>query len=107
MNKIMNHGKYCIWLGFAKNHASKCYQLLNPKTNQIVLSTDVTFLNKSYGDQANVKEPAILPVATEEICTIDEYNEMDVPDLILSDHGTENECNDDNDPKIMHLLVHR
>ena len=60
----------------------------------------MTFLNKSYGDWANVKEPAIVPVATEEICTIDEYDEMDVPDLIPSDHGTENESNSDNDDDI-------
>ena len=76
-------------LGFAENHTSKCYQWLNPKTNQIVLSRDATFLSKSYGDWANVKESAIVQVATEKISTIDEYDEMYVPDLIPSDHGTE------------------
>ena len=54
-------------------------------------------------------------MATEDICTIDEYDKMDVPDLILSDHGTENGSNRDNDddisqgnnPQILHPLVHR
>ena len=32
-NKLHNHGKHCIWLGFADNHASNCYRLLNPQTN--------------------------------------------------------------------------
>ena len=62
----------------------------------MVLSRDITFLNKSYEDWTNVKEPAVIPVTTEEICTIDDYDEMDVPDLTPSDHGTENESNSDN-----------
>ena len=57
----------------------------------------------------------IVPVATEEICTIHEYDKMDVPDLIPSGHGTENESNSDDDddigqdnnPQILHTLVHR
>ena len=97
MNKVKNHQKYCIWLGFTENDASKCYQLLNLETNQIVLFRDVTILNKSYSDWANVKKPSIVLVATEEICTFDECDEIDVPDPIPSDHGTEHESNSDDD----------
>ena len=65
-----------------------------------MLSRNVTFLIKSYGDWANVKEQAIAPVTTEEICSIDEYDEMDVPDQISSDHGAENKSNIGNDDDI-------
>ncbi len=42
---------------------------------------DVTFLDKSYGDWANVKDPAIFPLLAEVIDTIDEDNELDVPNI--------------------------
>ena len=68
------------------------------------------FLNKSYGDWANLNEQAIVPVATEEICTIDKNNEINVPDHIPFDHGTENESNSDNGDNIgkgNNVFVHR
>ncbi len=81
MNKMHNLGKHCIHLGFADNCASKYYRLLNPETKQALIIRDVTFLDKSFGDWANVKDPAI-PLATEVIDTVDEDNEGDVPNLI-------------------------
>ena len=85
MNKMQNQGKHCIWLGFADNHASKCYRLLNPETKRILISRDVTFLNKPYGDWENVKDPAIVPLTAEVIDTIDEDDEVDEPNLIPPD----------------------
>ncbi len=86
MNKMQNRGKHCIWLGFSENHSSKCYRLLNPETKRVLISRDVTFLDKSFGDWANVKDSAIVPLATQVIDTIDEYYEVDVPNLIPPDH---------------------
>ncbi len=87
MNKMQNRGKHCIWLGFADNHASKCYRLLNPETKQVVISRDVTFLDKSFGDWANVNDPVIVPLATDMIDTIDKYYQVDAPNLTPPDHG--------------------
>ncbi len=92
MNKMQNRGKHCIWLGFADNHASKCYRLLNPETKQVVISRDVTFLDRSFGDWTNVKEPAIVPLTTEMINTIDEYYEVDASNLIPPDHGPDDKA---------------
>ncbi len=52
-----------------------------------MISRDVIFLEKSFGDWANVKEPAIVPLAAEKIDTIDENNELDAPTLVPPDHG--------------------
>ncbi len=84
---MQNQGKHCICLGFADNHASKCYRLLNPETKRVVISMDVTFLDKSFGHWANVKEIAIIPLATEMINNVDEYYEVDAHNLIPPDHG--------------------
>ena len=37
----------------------KVFQLFNPKTKTIVLTKDVTFLQKSYGDYSKVKKPVL------------------------------------------------
>ena len=97
MNKMQNRGKHCIWLGFADNHASKCYRLLNLETKRVVISRDVTFLDKSFGDWANVKDPAIVPLAAEMIDTIDENYEVDAPTLVPPHHVFDDESMVDDD----------
>ncbi len=62
---------------------------------QNVNSIDVTFLSRSCGDWVNEKYPTIVPLAAEAINTIDEGNELDVPNLIPPDYGHFNESNDD------------
>ncbi len=86
MNKMQNQGMHCIWLGFADNHASECYTLLNSETKQVVISRDVTS-GQIMWKLGNVKDTAIVPLETHVIDTFDEDNEMDVPNLIPLDHG--------------------
>ncbi len=50
---------------------------MNPETKQIVISRDVTFLYKLYGDWENVKYSANVPLAAVVTDTIDEDNELD------------------------------
>ncbi len=52
-----------------------------------MISKDVTFLEKSFEDWENVKDPAIVPLTTDMIDTIDENNELDAPNLVPPDHG--------------------
>ncbi len=59
-------GKQCLFLGYAENHARGTYRLLNLKNNQVVLSRDVFFLKKRYGEWAQVKNPAIIDVRDKE-----------------------------------------
>ncbi len=53
-------------MGYTENHTKGTYHILNLKTNQVVLSTCVSFLKKSYGDWAQVKNPAIIDVRDED-----------------------------------------
>ncbi len=48
-----------------------------------MISRDVNFLDISFGDWANVKDPEIVPLATEMIDTFEENNELDTPNLVL------------------------
>ena len=58
--KLANCGTSGIWVGYANNHPTGTYHIFNPKTKRIILTWDVTFLNKSYGDYNKVEKPVIL-----------------------------------------------
>ena len=53
--KLANRGTPGIWVGYAENHPTSTYQVFNPKTKRIILTRDVTFLNKSYGEYNRYK----------------------------------------------------
>ena len=57
----------------------------------------MTFLDKSFGDWANVKDPAIVPLAAEMIDTIDKNYEVDAPTLVPPHHVFDDESMIDND----------
>jgi len=42
-------------VGYADKHAGNVYHFVNPNTNQILLSRDVKWLSKRYGEEKNVK----------------------------------------------------
>jgi hypothetical protein len=46
--KLDNRGKPALYLGHADSHASDCFQFLNLETNRVIVSRDVTWLNKTY-----------------------------------------------------------
>ena len=46
-----------MWIGYAANHAAGTHRVWNPVTNKIILTRDVLFLGKSYGDWIKEKEP--------------------------------------------------
>ena len=50
-----------IFVGYADKHAGNVYCFVNPNTNQIVLSRDVKWLSKRYGEEKNVKPLFVVP----------------------------------------------
>ena len=60
--KLKDRGIPCMFLGYTEDHTSNVFQFFNLTTNQIINSRNVTWLNKSYGEFKNEKQP-ILPVA--------------------------------------------
>ena len=63
--KLTNPGTPGIWVGYDKNHPPSTYRILNPKTKRIILTRDVTFLNKSYSEYNRVGKPTILNISYE------------------------------------------
>ena len=58
--KLANWGTTGIWVGWAENHPTGTYRIFNPKAKWIILTRDVTFLQKSYGEYSKVEKPVVL-----------------------------------------------
>ena len=63
--KLANEGTPSIWVGYAKCLSTSTYQIFNLKTKKIVLTQDVTFLQKSYSEYTKVENPAVLIMSYE------------------------------------------
>ena len=48
--KLADRGKTYMGLGYARNHPVGTYRVLNLKAGKIIITCDVLFLRKSYGD---------------------------------------------------------
>ena len=72
--KLANHGFPGIWVVYAKNHPAGRCQIFNPKTKKNILTRDMTFLQKSYGEYTKVEKPAVLTMSYE---GLDEDEELE------------------------------
>ena len=46
--KLVNHGTSSIWVGYTDGNSPIKWQVFNPKTEKIILTNDMTFLQNSY-----------------------------------------------------------
>ena len=114
--KLDDRDKTCIWLGYAKDHATGTYRVYNPKTNKVSLTRDVTFLRESHNDWVEEKEPATtieieeddsdkVPVMTQAPMSTEERddNEGEMPLLnYVTDSDSEDESkNDESDEEVI------
>ena len=58
--KLANWDTPDIWFGYAESHPTCTYLVFNSKTKKVILTRDVTFLQKSYGEYAKVEKPALM-----------------------------------------------
>jgi len=59
-------------VGYADKHAGNVYCFMNPNTNRILLSRDVKWLSKRYGEEKNVKPLFVIPTKWDDISDDDE-----------------------------------
>jgi len=49
-NKLSDRGMKAIFVGYTDKHAGNVYRFINSNTNKIILSRDVKWLERKYGD---------------------------------------------------------
>ena len=90
--KLANQGNPSILVGYAEGHPTGTYQVFNPKTKQVILTRDMTFLQKSYGECSKVEKPALVSMSCEGLDYDKEFET--VP--IISNNNKSNEGYDSN-----------
>ena len=61
--KLANQGTPGIWVSYTEDHPTSMYRIFNPKTKKIILTQDVTFLQKSYGEYTKVEKPVVVTMS--------------------------------------------
>jgi len=88
-NTFSDKGMKAIFVGYTDKHGGNVYRFINPNTNRIILSRDVKWLERKYGDEKNVK-PSIISNVYQDIRG---YEEIDVDDTTTADSEEETKTN--------------
>ena len=106
--KLTDRGMPCMYLGRADNHSNDVYRFLNLKTNRIMLSRDVQWLNKSYGDWKGITNINIREVS-KELDDDDDYeweDQEEIEEADIEDNFQEQVVNDEEDDvEVMQVIV--
>jgi len=78
-----------IFAGYKDKHAGNVYRFINPNTNRILLSCDVKWLERKYGDEIFF-EPSIISNVYQDIRG---YEEIDADDMTTADSDEETNTN--------------
>ena len=92
--KLANCGTPSIWVGFTENHLAGTYQIFNPKTKKIILTWDVTFLQKSYGEYTKVDKPVVVTTSYE---GSDEEEELETVHIVTNNSNVNVVSDSDSD----------
>ena len=58
-SKLANRGELCIFVGYSDGHSNHTYRMLNLRTHKILISRDVIWMNRLFGDDEET--PPLLP----------------------------------------------
>ena len=100
-NNLSDKGMKAIFVGYAEKHAGNVYKFVNPSTNKIVLSRDMKWLERKYGDEKYVK-PSIISNVYEDIRG---FEEKDVDYTTTIDSDEENNTNKSNTDEEIEMVT--
>ena len=83
-----------IFVCYAEKHAGHVYRFINPSTNRIVLSRDVKWLERKYGEEKNVK-PSIISNVYQDIKGFEEIEDDDTTTTNSDEENSTNKSDTD------------
>ena len=89
--KLANQHAPDIWVGFTEGHPTGIYQIFNPETKTVILTNNVTFLQKSCWDYIKVKKRVLVTTSYE---GSDDDEELKMVTVINNNHNNNNVVND-------------
>ena len=103
-DKLADCGTHRIWVSQAENYTAGTYQIFNPKRKKNILTQDVTFLQKSYGEYTRADKPVVVTTSyqgldeEEELKTIPIFNNNNNVNIV-SDSYTDSSEEDSKNSK--------
>ena len=88
--EFANHGAPDIWVSCANGHLTVTYCVFNPKTKKIILTRDVTLLQKSHRDYIKVEKPILVTTSYKESDDEEELEMVPVVDQNDNNNGVSN-----------------
>ena len=64
--KLPNQATPDFWVTYAEGRPTGTYWVFNPKKKTIILTRDMTFLQRSYGEYSKVEKPVLVTMSCEE-----------------------------------------
>jgi hypothetical protein len=102
--KLTDRGIPCLYLGLAENHSKDVYRLLNLNTHRVIMSRDVTWINKTYGEWKGLTKEEISIYTDEddeiEIIERNNVNNDESDDEIHDNPVIENFENEIDEPEV-------
>ena len=102
--KLANQKTPGIWAGYAKGHSTGTYWVFNPKTKKIILTWEVTFLQKTCSEYSKVEKPVLVTKSNE---GLDDEKELETVPITNNNDNNSNlhsdsdiDANIKNDSKI-------
>jgi hypothetical protein len=65
-SKLADRGVNCVFLGYARDHAPNVYRMLNLETNNVILTRDIVWLNKFYGEFMGITKTTVYKIDLDE-----------------------------------------
>ena len=99
--KLANQGTPGIGVSYAEVHPTGTYLVFNPKTKKIILTRDVTFLQKSYGEYTKVEKSILLTISYEGLDSEEELEPIPIVNNnnninLVGDSNSDDDIENDN-----------
>jgi hypothetical protein len=86
-DKLTDRGRVCMFVGYSDEHPRHTYRFVNLHTNRIVLSRDVKWLNKMWGEYQKIKQENVINIDHDDGYELEEQAFTEDPGDQIIDQG--------------------
>ncbi len=73
-DKLTDRGRVCMFVGYSDEHPRHTYRFVNLSTNRVVISRDVKWLNKTWGEYQKGKKENVINIEDDDDYGYEEQN---------------------------------
>jgi hypothetical protein len=93
--KLEDRGYACIFVGYLDNHSGNVYRMYNLKTGKIVMSHDLTWLGKTWGEHVGITKRKMVRLTEAEESDTESVNS----ETVMSEASNDDADEEENEPE--------